>query len=68
MDKYTKVDLTFKDDDGMEREHGRNILLPKFAYYLTSCPGAPVAPRHAASRLADRNYGQSRNNKIFNSP
>ena len=30
MDKYTKVDLTFKDDDGMEREYGRNILQTKF--------------------------------------
>ena len=29
----------------------------------TSCPGAPVAPRHAASRHADRHYSQSRNLK-----
>ena len=31
--------------------------------YTTSCPGAQVAPRHAASRHADQQYGQSRNIK-----
>ena len=31
--------------------------------YLTSCPGAPVALRHAASRHADRHYGQFKNIK-----
>ena len=29
--------------------------------YITNCPGAPVALRHAASRHADRHYSQSRN-------
>ena len=31
--------------------------------YTTSCPGAPVAPRHAASCHADQHYVQSRNMK-----
>ena len=32
--------------------------------YITSCPGAPVAPRRTASHHADRHYGQSRNMNI----
>ena len=36
---------------------------------LTSCPGAPVAPRNAASRYADRLYGRpGQKQKIFNLP
>ena len=32
---------------------------------ITSCPGAPVALRHAASRQADWHYGLKKH-KIFN--
>ena len=39
------------------------MTLLKTIIIITSCPGAPVAPRHAASRHADRHYGQSRNIK-----
>ena len=40
--------------------HFSNIYI---SILYTSCPGAPVAPRHAASRQADRHYDQSRNIK-----
>ena len=35
--------------------------------YITSCPGAPVAPRYAASCHADQHYVQSRNMKYSTS-
>ena len=34
-------------------------------YYYTSCPWAPVAPRHVASCHADEHYVQSRNMKYW---
>ena len=37
-----------------------------YNYIITSRPGAPVAPRNAASRHADRLYGQVRNRKYSN--
>ena len=39
------------------------VFMLNLNYLQTSCPGAPVAPRNAASRHADRLDGQVRNRK-----
>ena len=47
-----------------EDNNNNNINLIRIVYYIyTSCPGAPVAPRHAASCHVHQHYVQSRNLK-----